>query len=408
MHRSSGLFSSCLLLGLLASCGGGSGGGSDSSRLSAETGVGPASCLDGRADGFPCRNMGLAKLVPLAELEGTSGNDIWGWTDPLDNTEYALMGLNTGTTFVQISDPNNPVVIGHLPTETVSSSWRDIKVYANHAYIVSENAGAHGMQVFDLTRLRTGGTGQVFSADIVYTGVASAHNVVINESSGYAYIVGEGACAGGLHMVDIREPLTPLFAGCHSASGYSHDAQCVNYTGPDSDHSGAEICFGANESYVAIVDVSDKASPNNLSAVSYPNVSYTHQAWLDETHTYLIVNDELDERTSGVNTSTMVFDVSDLDAPQYLYTFENTTSSIDHNLYIRGNRMYQANYTAGLRIVEFSDLATDTFTEVAFFDTHPESEADEFEGAWSVYPFFESGTIIVSDINRGLFVLTPE
>ncbi len=407
------LLLNCVIAGAIVGCGGSGGGSDNGSSAVIETGVGPVNCVAGDADGFNCRNVNLAKQVGLSALGGRSASDIWGWTDSLDNSEYALIGLDTGTAFVDITDPSNPVVLGLLPTETVTSSWRDIKVYENHAFIVSEEAGDYGMQVFDLTRLRTVATDQTFSAEVVYTGIGSAHNIAINEDSGFAYIVGGDSpgysnCLGGLHIVDIRNPLSPEFAGCHSSAGYSHDVQCVNYIGPDTDHTGKEICFGANQSFVAISDVTDKALTRMLSIGRYPEAVYTHQAWLDETHRYLFVNDELDERILGYNTSTLVFDVTDLDNPVYLYDFENTTSSIDHNHYVHGNRIYQANYTAGLRILEFSDLATNTLVEVGYFDTYPESEEADFYGAWSVYPFFESGTIVVSDIDRGLFVLTTE
>ena len=95
---------------------------------------------------------------------------------------------------------------------------------------------------------------------MVYLDFYSAHNIAINEASGYAYVVGSDTCYGGLHMVDINQPLNPLFAGCHSVDGETHDAQCVDYAGPDPDHSGAEICFNANEDTLSIVDVSIKSS----------------------------------------------------------------------------------------------------------------------------------------------------
>ncbi|MCZ6517860.1 MAG: choice-of-anchor B family protein, partial [Gammaproteobacteria bacterium] len=347
-------------------------------------------------------------VVTPATLGGTMGNDIWGWTDPLDNTDYVLMGVNNGTAFVRLTDPNNPTVIGRLPTQTSSSAWRDTKVYMNHAYIVADSAGAHGMQVFDLTRLRTGGTGQTFAADVVYGDFGSAHNLAIDESSGFAYIVGSNTCGGGLHMVDIRQPLNPLFAGCHSVNGDTHDAQCVTYVGPDPDYSSAEICFNSNEDSVAIVDVSIKSSPNTLAIFTYPNLGYVHQAWLDDTQQYLVVNDEFDEERLGLQTGTIVIDVTDLDAPSYLYTHRHATNSTDHNLFVSGNRVFEANYTSGLRILEFTSLATDTFTEVGFFDTYPENNSPGTVGAWGVYPFFSSGTVVVSDIERGLFVLSPD
>jgi len=388
----------------LESCGGSSGG---SNPAEPTLGTGPADCIAGMADGFPCNEVALAKHVTLPTLSATAGNDIWGWTDPLDNAEYVLMGLNNGTAFVRVSDPENPIIVGRLSTQTSSSLWRDIKVYRNHAYIVADLAGPHGMQVFDLTRLRTGGTGQTFAADVVYGDFDSAHNIAINESSGHAYIVGSNTCSGGLHIVDIRQPLNPLFAGCHSVDGDTHDAQCVTYIGPDPDHNGSEICFNSNEDSVAIVDVSIKSSPVTLAVLTYPNLSLVHQAWLNDTHQYLVINDEFDEVNFDLNTATIVVDVTDLDAPNYLYTYSHATRSTDHNLFVSGNRIFEANYTSGLRILQFSSLATDTLAEVGFFDTFPENNDRGVRGAWGVYPFFPSGTVVVSDTRRGLFVLSP-
>jgi choice-of-anchor B domain-containing protein len=96
------------------------------------------------------------------------GSDIWGWTDPLTGKEYALVGQTTGTAFVDISDPVNPIFKGTLNTATTSSLWRDIKVYKNHAYIVAESTD-HGIQVFDLTQLRAEGSGKTFTATARFT-----------------------------------------------------------------------------------------------------------------------------------------------------------------------------------------------------------------------------------------------
>ena len=74
-----------------------------------------------------------------------NGNDIWGWHD--GDEDYAIVGLTTGTSFVRITDPENPVVLGFLPTHTINSDWSDMKVVNDHAFIISE-ALRHGMQVF--------------------------------------------------------------------------------------------------------------------------------------------------------------------------------------------------------------------------------------------------------------------
>ncbi len=370
--------------------------------------VGPADCVSGMAAGFACDGLNLAKRVTPADLGGVNGNDIWGWVDPANSDEYALMGMTNGTTFVRVTDPQNPVIVGRLATETTTAPWRDIKVYQNHAFIVADGAGAHGMQIFDLTKLRGVSDNRVFTQDTHYSGVTNSHNVVINEDSGYAYLVGTNTCDEGLHIIDIRTPTSPAFVTCHDAQPETHDAQCVNYIGPDPDYTSAEICIGSNADSIGVTDVSVKSAPATISNIAYPGLGFVHQAWLDDSHRYLIVNDETDETGQGVNTSTIVLDLLDLDNPVYLYTHRGSKASIDHNLYIIGTKVYESNYTAGLQILEFTGLASDSFTETAFFDTHPESDAATFNGAWSVYPYFPSGNIIVSDIERGLFILTPQ
>lgn len=369
--------------------------------------TGPEICTGENAGDFSCLGIDLRKRVSLADMQGTVGNDIWGWFDSQTQNEYALMGLTDGTAFVNVSDPENPVFLGKLPTETGPSSWRDIKVYQDHAYVVADNAGTHGMQVFDLSRLRGQTAPQTFSADLVYQDFGSAHNIAINEDTGFAYAVGSNTCGGGLHIVDIRTPNNPLFAGCHSNVD-THDTQCVAYQGPDLDYQGREICASSNEDHFEIVDVSMKAAPMTISAATYPQLGYVHQGWFTDDHRYVLLGDELDESNFGVATRTHVFDVSNLDAPVYVFAYEASTGSIDHNLYVQGNRIYAANYTSGLRILEHGDLSNNELMEVAFFDTFPASDATEFDGAWSVYPFLPSGTIIVSDISNGLFILSTQ
>ena len=364
--------------------------------------------------------MTLDELGP-ADITPLRTNDIWGWTDPQTGAEYALIGRNAGTAFVDISDPLNPVLIGNLPRTpgARASVWRDIKVYKDHAYVVSDGAGDHGLQVFDLTRLRSAQQlPETFLPDALYLEFGSAHNVVIDTESGFAYAVGSSAgglrtCGGGLHMIDIREPKNPQFAGCFSdpstgfrGTGYTHDAQCVTYAGPDSRYLDREICFGLNENGVSIADVTDKDNPVAISVGRYPDYGYIHQGWLTSDHRYLIVDDEGDERTFSRRTHTKIFDVTDLEVPVMAATYEHTTESIDHNLYVDGLLGFLANYTAGLRILDARDPLN--MEEIGYFDTTPADSMVGFRGTWSVYPFFDSGTVVVSSINEGLFVLEAE
>lgn len=389
-------------------------------------------CTRGLAGPFPCKNVDLASFLPLDSIGGGQGNDIWGWTDPQTGREYALMGKTSGTAFIDITDAENPVYLGdlpsHQPVETIFNAWRDIKVYKDHAYVVSEEP-LHGMQVFDLTRLRGVTEPQAWTEDAHYSytldGPAShlergpdpvrgatldnAHNVAINEDSGFAYAIGTSTCGGGgPHMIDIRDPKAPKFAGCVSEDGYTHDTQCVNYDGPDERFHGREICLSSNEDTLTIVDVTDKANPVQLGRETYPGASYTHQGWLTEDGRHFLVDDELDEVDGQVEkTTTYIWDVEFLDAPRLVAAHPGESTSIDHNLYTKGDTVFQANYRSGLRVLDARRAGSGELRETGFFDIYPADDEPEFNGAWSNFPYYESGVVVVSGIEQGLFVLRP-
>ena len=350
--------------------------------------------------------MRLFSQMSLSQLGGGDGNDIWGWTDSASGREFALFGRTSGTAFVEITDPRNPEYLGNLPSTTGSSIWRDIKTYQNYAYVVSDNNGPHGLQVFNLNNLLNVNSPQTFSPVTTFNGFRSAHNVAINEDTGYAYIVGSDEAAGGLYIVDLNNPTNPTFAGQFASDGYTHDTQVVTYTGPDATYNNSEIAFSSNTDTLTIADVTNKSNTSQISRNTYSSTGYAHQGWLSEDQQYFYMNDELDELNGfTTKTRTHVWDVSDLDNPDYLGFSNGTHNTIDHNLYVDGGLIFEANYTSGLRILEQTNPAAANLTEVAFFDTYPGGNGRSFDGAWSVYPFFESGTIVVSDIDSGLFVL---
>jgi choice-of-anchor B domain-containing protein len=382
-------------------------------------------CVRGTAGPYACKNIDMLSQVSMAELGLSFVNDTWGWIDPQTKREYALVGGVEGTVFVDITDKKRPKVLGILPAHTLDPQfpwWRDIKVYADHAYVVSEQDG-HGMQVFDLTQLRNDPPGYTtYSETAHYDEISWSHNLAINEDTGFAYPIGSGTCAGGLHMVDITTPDNPTFAGCFDQHGYIHDTQCVVYNGPDSDWTGREICFNSNAEVhhnpppgsdpitnaLSIVDVTDKANPVVISRTEYDGDGYSHQGWLTPNQAYFLHGDELDELEHGNNTITRVWDVRDLDAPVMTLAWENPkTAAIDHNMYTKGKYVYQSNYSAGLRVLDISRVSVPALREVAFFDVSPEDDLPHFDrGTWSNYPYWKNKHIVtVSSMDRGLFVL---
>lgn len=383
-------------------------------KLQSTTNAPPGVCSGGSAEGYPCSKIDLRAFMPKAALGGGTQNlnDIWGWTDPLTGMEVAIVGRTHGTAFVDISSPTAPVLLGFLPSHNGGSdAWRDIKVYADHAFIVADGSGnaSHGLQVFDLRSLRGLPPGGTLSETAHLGTFGPAHNIAINEDSGYAYVVGSNRCSGGLYMVDISSPQAPAYAGCFSADGYTHDTQCVIYAGPDAAYAGREVCVAYNEDTVTVVDVTSKANPQMLSRTPYAGARYTHQGWfLDGQHRAIIVNDELDESSNGHNTRSYIFDLSDLDRPVEIGRYTGPTPAIDHNLYTRDGYVFETNYRAGLRILDAQQIASGTLTEVAWFDTVPGSDAPQFSGTWSSYVWFPSGNVVLSDIGGGLFVVAPD
>jgi choice-of-anchor B domain-containing protein len=365
-------------------------------------------CVNGLAGSFPCNNIDLAAFMPLADIGGGSGSDLWGWTDSATGREYALMGRSTGVSFIDITNPQSPIYLGNLPPHSVSSAWRSIKVYNNYAFVVSEAIG-HGMQVFDLTQLRNVPSPPVtFTETAHYNGFSRAHTLAINEQTGFAYAAGSrDTCSGGLHMVNVQNPLAPAFAGCVDQDGYTHETECVIYHGPDATYQGHELCFSANEDTLTIVDVTNKSAPAQLSRTGYDGRGYTHQGWLTDDHAQFLLDDELDERDFGGNSRTYIWNLSNLAAPSVASVYNGPSSSIDHNLYVRGRYAYEANYRSGLRILDAANTSLFSLNERAFFDIYPLNDDAAFNGAWGNYPYFRSGTVIVSGIEQGLFVLRP-
>ncbi len=379
-----------------------------------QSGGAGAPCVDGQAGYFPCDNVNLASYLPMSAIGGGRGSDVWGWTDPVTERRYAIAGRDNGTAFVDVTNERRPVYLGNLPTSgTNNVIWRDIKVYDNHAYIVAEARG-HGMQVFDLTQLRDvdrKAAPATFEATSRYTDFGRAHNVAMNEDTGFAYVVGARedtrGCSGGLHMVDLSDPAAPTFAGCFADDGYTHDTQCVEYDGPDARFTGREICFSSNEDTLTITDVTDKAKPVQLSRVGYDTASYSHQGWLTADSGYFLMGDELDELRRGNQTTTLVWDVRDLTAPVQFSRFTNDTTAIDHNMYVKGDLVFQSNYRSGLRILSAKGVAGGELEEVGYLDTWPEDDATAFShGTWSNYPFLDNGLVIVHGYD-GLFLIRP-
>lgn len=354
-------------------------------------------CTNGAIGTFECQNVELLSYLPKDSLAQSVGTDLWGWHDSTTGREFAILG-GESTSFVEVTDPVNPKYLGviHPGNGVQQHAAQSVKVYKNYAFIGYEGVD-HGLQIFDLTQLRDVKTPKEFTETAHYDSVANTHTITLNQETGFAYVNGSNTCGGGLHMIDVRDPLKPTFVGCYTepnaGRGYIHDAQCVTYRGPDAQYKDREICVNYAEQGISIADVTDKKNPKTISIASYPNAAYTHQGWFTADQRYIYLNDEFDEGTLG-QTRTIGFDLNDLDDPVVLTEFLNTTKDTDHNLYIVGDNMYQGNYGAGLRVINIADRKN--LKEVGYLTN--------VGSAWSTYPFFK-GEVVGVPASKGLFLV---
>lgn len=383
---------------------------------------GPATCTNGSAGSFACAGIDLLSHLSLATLGATAANDIWGYVDLNSLREYVIIGLNNGAAIIDVTEPEAPQVVSRY--NGPDSVWRDVKVYqywdaANTrwravAYITTETSA--GLAVIDLSRLPNGTVTLAENADF-----STAHNVgLLNANFAYGtaesvaggqlLIAGADKNRGNFRVYNLASPLAPSLSTV-SDTGYMHDAAPVaiddaRAASQCGDGVHCELMADFNEDSFDVWDLTPGSAPALLSRTQYSDMAYVHSGWWSEDGQLLFVQDELDELQHGLHTTLRLYHMQDVGAPQLLSLWQGPTSAIDHNGYARGNRYYMSNYMAGLTVVDFSTPQTPVRS--GYFDTYPASSMAGFDGAWGVYPFLPSGTLAVSDISGGLFLLREQ
>ncbi|MEZ4960018.1 MAG: choice-of-anchor B family protein [Saprospiraceae bacterium] len=330
---------------------------------------------------FSQLNMTLLDQIDYAP----NANDIWGWVDPDNGKEYALVGLVTGVSIVDVSNPSNIVEVQFIPG--ASSTWRDIKTWGNYAYVTNESGG--GLMVIDLSGAPNNITATNWSPNILGGTLTKAHNLYIDEF-GYAYIAGANSNInnGGILILDVfSTPGTPIFVGA-GPSVYAHDVYAR-----DNKMYASEIYGGK----LSIYDVSDKQNVTLLASQQTPN-NFTHNAWLNDAGDVVFTTDE------QANAYVAAYDISDLNDIKELDRFRpiETLGSgvIPHNVHVWNDWLIISYYTDGGIIVDAS--RPENLIEVGDWDTFLGGSG--FSGVWGAYPFLPSGIVLLTDIGTGLYV----
>ncbi|MDH4107245.1 MAG: choice-of-anchor B family protein [Gammaproteobacteria bacterium] len=395
-----------------------------------QKGAGAAPCQDGQIAGLGCQSIDLLSHMAFGDFSGapSAAADVWGFVDLNSNREYAIIGLDAGTAVVDVSDPENPEQIGFVLGRM--AIWRDIKVaqffdrqadrWRAYAYVTTDgapNGSSDGLVVIDLTGLpnsidTTGYTSDFTAAHNVFaTNTDFGTGLPLAASAQAIIVAGSNNGAGRFRAYTLDNPAAPAFASmpAGTSSDYMHDAASMIITDARKDtqcvNSGSycEVLFDFNETTVDIWDITDISNPQRLSRTQYLNRGYVHSGWKSEDNMHLFVQDELDEQRTGLNTTLRSFSLQDLREPTQETGWTGTVAAIDHNGFVRGNRYYMSNYSRGLTVLDITDPARPT--EVGNLDTYPFSDTAAFVGAWGTYPYFHSGTIAISDIDSGLYLV---
>jgi len=342
-----------------------------------------ASAADGR------RLDAIAHFNPYPEA---GYNDCWGYTAP-DGREYALLGVQNGTSVVDITDAPELREIAFIPSE--GSLWKDIKTLGHYAYVVNESGG--GLQVIDLSELparaRLAATYQRFQ---------TSHNISIDVARAMLYA--EGDEGEPVRALSLARPLEPRQVSAFGVE--AHDILARD---------GVAYVSEGYHGTIGVYDLRTPSTPRLMGRFQIPDAGYVHNAWPTDDGTHLMTTEE----TGG--KSLKMWDVRDLSdvrmTGEYL-----APNGLAHNTHIKGDYAYISHYGSGLRIVDLTDRSS--LREVAYHqkDGAPGRAArgdlgaalgltpamEEYTAAWGAYPFFRSGKVLVSDIEAGLFVVEFE
>jgi len=341
---------------------------------------------------LPNSNMTLMKNL---NTHG-SYSALWGYVAP-DGREYAIMGCNTGTSFIDVTDSLNIHEVAFKTGPT--SSWREEKTIGHYAYVVSEAANSY-IQVFDLAYLPDS---VHFVKNIQLPGHTTTHSIQV---WGTDKIILNGCNSGfgnGVIILNCADPLNPTiltkannqFGG--NTNGYVHDCRVWKDTlWAANIYTGYVTLYNGRSTPVA----GDTLIPFK-SFQTVPN-PFTHNVAFTTNGNFLFTTDE----TSSPNGKLKVWNIQDKQNITYLSTWTPTgiTTAIVHNVEVYGNYALVAHYTAGVRLLDITVPAAPV--EVAWYDTYPSNNSSSFSGCWAVY-MLPSKKIIASDINTGFYCVKP-
>lgn len=321
-------------------------------------------------------------------------NEVWGLA--YGGREYGIIGSTAGTHFIDITDPTQPEEVAFVAGALQGGNvvHRDFHNYGCYLYAVCDE-GASTLQIIDFSTLPD-------SVSVVYDSnelIRRSHNIFIDTLRAKLYCLVVANAAQGYHAMrvyDLADPLNPTFIGAYNKFGNITASQVHDAYVED-----GIAYLNCGPHGLAIVDFTDPANPVTLGTLTdYPFKGYNHSGWLAADRTHYIMSDE----DHGFEMK--MLDVSDPSDIQVVKTFNagsESSMSIPHNQIIACNFLYVSYYYDGLQVYDISD--PESPVRVMYYPTSQRPYSNSYEGAWGVYPFLPSGNVLVSDMQRGLFII---
>jgi choice-of-anchor B domain-containing protein len=328
------------------------------------------------------RNMTLMARLSVAELSqggatATAAAGNWGYTSP-GGRRFALTGLSTGTSIVEVTNPSAPRRIAFI--EGPASSWREIKTFGTFVYVTTEARG-HGLDIIDMSNPDSPRKVQTWNQTF-----QSAHSLWIDPDKALLFANGTSF---GMRVLDLgRDPANPRELGAFTPF-YVHDA-----------YSRGDVLYAAaiNSGFLSLIDISN---PGNLREITHFTTggAFTHNAWLSRDGRYVFTTDE------RLSRPVEVWDILDPARPRKVAEYISAANTIPHNVMVDGDRLLVAHYTEGVHLLDVRNPEQPAV--LGFYDTFTDAPCGGFPfcGNWGAYIFPGSDIILASDIQGGLFVI---
>ncbi|MGH1363597.1 MAG: choice-of-anchor B family protein [Calditrichia bacterium] len=326
-------------------------------------------------------NMSLLANVDDHSSQGYT--DVWGYEAP-DGREYALLGVNGGVSIIDVTDAVNSAEVAFVPW--VNFGWYDMKTFGTFCYVTTE--GSSDLLVIDLVDLPNSAT----IVDSLPLFTTNPHNNFVDTQSGLLYGIEDFNFNTPVRVFSLAFPQNPFeISTLSSPLGIdAHDVFAKD--------SILYVAEGSSPT-IGIFDMHDPVNPALLQRVNVPAGGYVHNVWVSEDNTIMATTEE----TAGKTVK--VWDIADLNNISLVGEYLGE-SELAHNVFIQNDYMIMSHYESGIKLVDISDPARPT--EVGSYDSYPQGDSPNFNGAWGLYPFGLDNKLYIGDIQTGLYVVEYE